>query len=136
MSFHIVNDKLLEESKAIWTKIEDLKNIELNSLPVYYDRYIKSKIRTYSDEVYTNFRGLNEPEDGAECASFTIISKEIEPTKIYNSKKCLVCHYCFCNYWSFCNGCHNLTILCVSISDITIVTVKGVDYCCTINEIS
>ena len=26
--------------KFFWTKIEDLKNIELNVLPVYYDRYL------------------------------------------------------------------------------------------------
>ena len=46
MSFHIVDEKLLEKYKAIWTKIEDLKNVELNALPVYGDRYIKTKIRT------------------------------------------------------------------------------------------
>ena len=47
MSFHIDDEKLLEKYKVIWTKIEDLKNIELNALPVYDDRYIKTKIRTY-----------------------------------------------------------------------------------------
>ena len=58
MSFHIDDKKLLEKYKAIWTKIEDLKNIELNALPVYDDRYIKTKIRTYDNKVYPNFRGL------------------------------------------------------------------------------
>ena len=66
MSFRIDDEKLLEKYKAIWTKIEDLKNIEFNALPVYDDRYIKPKIRTYGDKVYTNFRGLNVPEDGVE----------------------------------------------------------------------
>ena len=42
MSFHIDDEKLLEKYKIIWTKIEDLKNIELNALPVYDDRYIKT----------------------------------------------------------------------------------------------
>ena len=41
MSFHIGFEKLLEKYKAIWTKIENLKSIELNALPVYDDRYIK-----------------------------------------------------------------------------------------------
>ena len=40
MSFGIDDEKLLEKKKAIWTKIEDLKNIELNVLPVYDNRYI------------------------------------------------------------------------------------------------
>ena len=34
ISFRIDDEKLLEKYKAIWTKIEDLKNIELNALPV------------------------------------------------------------------------------------------------------
>ena len=38
MSLHIHDEKLLEKCKAISTKIEDLQNIELNALPVYYDR--------------------------------------------------------------------------------------------------
>ena len=45
MSFHIDDEKLSEKYKAIWSKIEDLKNIELNALPVYGNRYIKIKIR-------------------------------------------------------------------------------------------
>ena len=76
MSFHIDDEKLLEKYKAIWTKIEDLENIELNALPAYDDRYIKSKIRTNGDKVYTNFRGLNVPEDDTECESFRVISTD------------------------------------------------------------
>ena len=40
MSFHIDDDTLIEKYKPIWTKIVDLKNIELNALPLYDDRYI------------------------------------------------------------------------------------------------
>ena len=42
---------------------EDWKNIELNALLVYDDRYIKTKICTYGDKVYTNFIGINVSED-------------------------------------------------------------------------
>ena len=42
MSFSKDDGKLLQKYKAIWTKIEDLKNIKLNALPVYDDIYIKS----------------------------------------------------------------------------------------------
>ena len=37
MSFRIDDEKLLEKCKAIWTKIEDLRSIELNALPLYDD---------------------------------------------------------------------------------------------------
>ena len=52
------DDKLLEKYRTIWIKIEDLKNIELNALPVYDNRCIKAKRKTYGDEVHTNFCGL------------------------------------------------------------------------------
>ena len=51
--------KAIRQYRAIWNKIDDLKNIKLNALPVYDYRFIKSKIRTYGDKGYTNFRGLN-----------------------------------------------------------------------------
>ena len=38
----------------------------------------------------------------------------------------------FKNY--VCNGCHDLTTLCLNISDITIITVKNVDYRCIIHN--
>ena len=65
MSFCIVDEKLLEKYKTIWSKIKDLKNTELNTLPVYDDRYIKTKI-TYGNKVYTNLRGSNMSEGDTE----------------------------------------------------------------------
>ena len=37
MSFSIDDDKLLEKYKTIWTKIDNLRNIELNTLLAYDD---------------------------------------------------------------------------------------------------
>ena len=37
---------------------------------------------------------------------------------------------------SFCNGCQCLAMLSVNISDIAIITIKGIDYCCIIHGIS
>ena len=68
MSSQIDNEKLLEKYKA---KVEVLKYIELNALPVYVDRYIKTKIRTIGDKVYTNFRGLSVPEDYTNLMLYT-----------------------------------------------------------------
>ena len=83
MSFCIDDQKLLEKYKAVSTKIEDLKNIKLNALPVYDDRYTKTKIRTYSNEVYSNFCGLNIPEDYIEYEYFIVIS--IDSLLLYNN---------------------------------------------------
>ena len=40
VSFIIDDDMLLEKYKSIWTKIENIRNIELNALPVYDDKCI------------------------------------------------------------------------------------------------
>ena len=82
MSFHI--------------KIEDLTNIKLNALLVYDDRYIKTKIRTYGDKVYTNFCGLNVPEDDLVWESFTIIS--IDSLRVYKNKYYLQVYLVNCDY--------------------------------------
>ena len=47
-------------------------------------RYIKNKIRTYGDKIYTNFRGLNVPQDDKKSESFTFIS--IDSLRVYESK--------------------------------------------------
>ena len=84
MSLPIDDDKLLEKNKTIWTRIAEIKSIKLHTLSVYDNRYIKTKIRTHGDKVCTNFRGLNAPEDGAECKSFAINS--IDYLLVYESK--------------------------------------------------
>ena len=46
MSFCIDDEKIFKKYKAIWTRNDDLKNSELNALPIYDDRYIKTNVRT------------------------------------------------------------------------------------------
>ena len=67
------------------------------------------------------------------------LSKEIEVAKSNDCKECLICHYWFFNHGfkfqnSVCNGCHDLTIMYLNISDIAIIIVKGVDYRCIIHD--
>ena len=56
----------------------------MNALPVYDDRYIKTKIRTFGGNVYTDFCGLKVPEDGVECELFTVIF--IDSLIVYENK--------------------------------------------------
>ena len=69
------------------------------------------------------------------------IREGIYPTKSIRSNKFMICYYWLLNHGSksldfVCNGCHDLTILCLNVSDIAIITVKNVDYCCIIYNIS
>ena len=70
--------------------------MELNVLPVYDDRYIKTKLRTFGDKVYSNFRDLNMPEDDIECESFTVIS--IDSLLLYENKYYLQVYLDNCAY--------------------------------------
>ena len=63
------------------------------------------------------------------------ISKRIYLTKSDKSKECMISHYFFFNHrFKFqnyvCNGCHDLTILGLHISNIAIITVKSINHCC------
>ena len=69
------------------------------------------------------------------------LSEGIDPTKCNKSKEYMICHYWFFNHGLkfqdyICNGCQDLTILCVNISDIAVITVKDIDYHCIIHNIS
>ena len=66
------------------------------------------------------------------------ISEEIYLVKSNNNM--MICHYWFFRHGfefrdSVCNGCHDLTMLSVNISDIDIITVKNVGYRCIIHNI-
>ena len=68
------------------------------------------------------------------------VSEGIDLTRSNNSKECMICHYWFFNNGfkiedSVCNECHDLTMLCLNINDITIITVKNVDCHCIIYNI-
>ena len=69
------------------------------------------------------------------------ISEEIGPTKNNDSNECMAFHYLFCNHGIkfqdyVCNGCHDLMMLRLNISDTAIITVKRVDYHCITHDIN
>ena len=68
----------------------------MNTLSVYDDKYRKTKIRTYSDKVYTNFGGLNVPEDDIERELFAVIS--IDALLVYKNKYYLQVYLDNCAY--------------------------------------
>ena len=70
----------------------------------------------------------------------TDISEGTDHNKSNRSKEYVICYYFFNHGFKFqesvCSGFYNLTMLCLDLNDIAIITVKNVDYRCIIHNIS
>ena len=62
MSFLIKNDELLEKYNEIWQKVKNSIKKEFDSKPVYNEKYLKAKIKSYDGKIITNFRNNKYPE--------------------------------------------------------------------------
>ena len=71
---HLVKEeKILKKYLKIQNKTKSLMTKELSSEPVYNDKYIKTKIKIYSDKVYTNFQHNKIQKDNKYCAYLFVI---------------------------------------------------------------
>ena len=59
MSFFTNNNEFLGRYNAIWEKISDLVNKKFDSDPIYNNKYINTKIRSYNNDIITNFRNID-----------------------------------------------------------------------------
>ena len=77
-------EKILKKYLKIWNKIKSLAKKELNSEPVYKDKYIKSKIKIYNGRVHTNFQHNKIPKDNENCACSSVILFLLIQTKNFH----------------------------------------------------
>ena len=75
MSFIVKNKKLLKKYSKIQETIEELMKITFESKPIYGEdvKYIKTKIKTYADNIITNFHNKKMPKEKAPCKCLSII---------------------------------------------------------------
>ena len=91
MSFLADNrNKFLEKYMTIWEKISNLINKNFDSDPVYKDKYINTKIRSYNNDIITNFRNIDNknnklPEENKlyKCVSLILLDSIIKIDKKY-----------------------------------------------------
>ena len=69
MSFRFNKKPLLKNYNTIWEKAEKLTRIDFESKPVYGndDKYIKAKIKTYMDNMITNFDNKKLTKEKSPC---------------------------------------------------------------------
>ena len=90
MSFFTNNNEFLERYAAIWEKISDLVNKKFDNDPIYNNKYINTKIRSYNNDIKTNFRNidnknnkLTEKNKPYKCVSLISLDSIIKINKIY-----------------------------------------------------
>ena len=93
MSFKLDNKQLIKKYNKIWEKSEKLMKIDFESEPAYGDddKYIKTKIKTYSGSIISNFHNKKIPQEKAPCKCLSIIMTDsvIKANKKYYSQTLL-----------------------------------------------
>ena len=87
MSFKVGDKILLKNYTKIWGKVSSLMNKEFDREPVYVDndKYIKTKIKIYGDNVNTNFHGkkISKQKTSCKCLSLIMLDFVIRVNKKY-----------------------------------------------------
>ena len=59
----IKNDDALDKYNEIWNKVKKALNMKFHSMPVYDEKYIKTKVREFNGVIKTNFLGDEIPKE-------------------------------------------------------------------------
>ena len=88
--FLLDNNEFLERYTAIWEKISNLVNKKFDSDPIYNNKYINIKIRSYNNDIKTNFHNIDNennklPEKNKlyKCVSLISLDSFIKINKKY-----------------------------------------------------
>ena len=71
MSFEIEDELMYLKCSGIWNKIKSVLNVKFYSQPIYDDKYLKSKVKTFINTINTLFSGDEIPK---ETIHYTCIS--------------------------------------------------------------
>ena len=84
MDLLVNNKKVLKNILKYEIKLKVYLKKEINSEPVYDDKYIKSKMKTYNDAAYANFQYNEIPKDNEQYRCLSVI---LSDSILVNSKK-------------------------------------------------
>ena len=84
MFFSIKDDDLLEKYHEIWEEVKNIIKKEFDSEPVYNEKYLKLKIKSYNGKISTNFHNNKIPKEGSQfiCSSVFWSILFLEQTKV------------------------------------------------------
>ena len=76
MSFVIKDDKRLNKYNEIWYKIKVTLSIKFHSMLVYYEQYIKAKVREFNGVIKTNFLDDKLPKENTHYTCIVCITTD------------------------------------------------------------
>ena len=63
MSFKIEEESIYLKYVEIWNKIKSMLDVKFHSQPIYNDKYIKTKVKTFNITINTLFSGYEIPKE-------------------------------------------------------------------------
>ena len=76
MSFKIENDDVYVKYIQMWNKTKELLGVRFYSEPIYDEKYIKTKVKTFSSVINTLFSGDEIPKEKVEYACIPVINTD------------------------------------------------------------
>ena len=76
MSFVIKDDMCLNKYNEIWDKSKGKLNIKFHSMPVYYEKYIKAKVRESNGVIKTIFSHDKIPKENMHYSCIACITTD------------------------------------------------------------
>ena len=77
MSFKIEDYELYIKYNQVWNKIKELLGVKFYSESIYDDKYIKTKVKTFSSVINTLFSGDEIPKERVEYVCVSCISVDL-----------------------------------------------------------
>ena len=72
MSFLADDDDVILKCNKIWKKIKKLLSVEFDSQPVYDEKYIKTRVKTFDDKVITKFTDNEIPKENTHYSCIAV----------------------------------------------------------------
>ena len=73
MSFLIKDDELLEAYHEIWEKVKNIIKKEFDSEPLYNEKYLRAKIKSYNWKINTILHNNKIPKEGSQFICLSAI---------------------------------------------------------------
>ena len=85
MSFLIKDDDVLEKYNEILENVKNIIKREFDSEPVYNEKNLKAKVKSYNGEINTNVHNNKIPKEGSQiiCLPVILINSVFRPGKSY-----------------------------------------------------